>query len=39
MEIYLVTGILLIIWLSIFFYVRSLDKKLKMLEKAEGEKK
>ncbi|MCA0447418.1 MAG: CcmD family protein [Bacteroidetes bacterium] len=39
MEIYLVTGILLIIWLSIFFYVRSLDKRLKELEKSEGEKK
>lgn len=39
MEIYLVTGILLIIWLSIFFYVRSLDSRLKELEKAESEKK
>lgn len=39
MEIYLVTGILLIIWLSIFFYVRSLDAKVKLLEKSEGDKK
>lgn len=32
MEIYLVTGILLIIWIGIFSYVFSLDKKVKKLE-------
>lgn len=32
MEIYLVTGILVIIWVGLFSYIFSLDKKVKKLE-------
>lgn len=39
MEIYWVTGILLIIWIGIFFYTKSLDSKVKQIEKQISEKK